>query len=194
MSRGTASCGIVFPDGKQRNNARKMRCLLFPADEVRAGLVCTQLGWKPAPLLILTHPSSCFKVTPRAGGLSPRGLWMGVRVLHPRRRWGESEGAFCFGWADLAVPAVQNTRAPAPLPAAVSSRPCADSTAHQLAAIYLFFTPRLLSASPKISSRGLAAPALPLFCRHLPKMPALTCVPANPACTPRNIPPSPSLG
>lgn len=54
---------------------------------------------------------------------------------------GESKGFFSFGWPDLAVPAVQNASDPVPLPAAASCGPRADSTAHQLAAIYFFSNP-----------------------------------------------------
>lgn len=50
MSRGTASLGIVFPDGKQRNNTGKMCFLLAP----RSGLLCSVGTHTWLSLLILT--------------------------------------------------------------------------------------------------------------------------------------------
>lgn len=111
---------------------------------------------------------------------------------------GNSKRGFCFGQADLAVPAVQNTRAPAPLPAAVSSRPCADSTAHQLAAIYLFFTPPphplpSLCLSQKQQQRTGSSSAASLLQapakKRWPEMcAAQETLPAPPRNTPRSLP------
>lgn len=100
-----------------------------------AGNLCPSVPPHPHPPLKLFQSHTVgwwlFPLGSLAGGARPSTAVVG----------GTAKGPFCFGRSDLAVPAVQNTRAPAPLPAAVSSRPCADSTAHQLAAIYLFFNP-----------------------------------------------------
>lgn len=98
MSWGMASRGIVFPDGRQRNNMRKMCRLLFPADEVRAGLVCAKKTLFPSvplcpyPLLwwFQSHPRGWWFV-------SSWGLQLGVRVLQ-LQRGGQQRGLLL--WPD----------------------------------------------------------------------------------------------
>lgn len=150
MSRGTASLGIVFPDGKQRKNTGKMCCVLSPAAEPRGALLCgnSHLAVPPHP-----HPplTSC-QSHPLAWWLLPLGFPAGGAC--PSATLGEQHRGLCCGRADLAGAAVRNSRAPAPLPA-----PCpADLVlTPQLTSwlLYIYFSPCPLCSllSPCLSQR-----------------------------------------
>lgn len=165
---GTASLGIVFPDGKQRNNTggKSAPGSLLPP---RSGLLRSVGTRSCLSLLILTPLCHSH---PLAWWLVPTGVF----VLQPR--CGEQHRGLCFGQADLAGPAVRNSRAPVPLPA-----PCPAD---------LVLTPQLTSWLLYIY---FFRPALPALC-FLPaglqdwqlgqapaKSAALTL-----CCTPRNTP------
>lgn len=108
--------------------------MFSPGAEVRAALLCGN-----SHLAVPPHP--CPPVSESPPGVvacPPWGFQLEIFVLQPRcveQHWG-----LCFGRADLAGPAVRNSRAPAPLPA-----PCpADLVlTPQLTSwlLYIYFSP-----------------------------------------------------
>lgn len=150
MSRGTASCGIVFPDGKQRNNTRKMCRLLFPADEVRERLVC------PQPRSLPPHPHPLFQCHSWAA-YPLRGLQMGVPVLQPQCG-GTAKGPFALAGLTLLyqlseIPGLPCCCQPPRSPDLVLT----PQLTSWLLSIYSSPTPRLLPAFPKSSRSGAAS-------------------------------------
>lgn len=166
----TSCLGARPPSGScsrmanKENNTGKMCPRLSPATEVRAALMCgnSHLAVPPHP-----HPPlSLCQSHPWAAGLSPWGLQLGVFVLQPG--CGEQHRGLCSGRADLAGPAVRNSRAPAPLPA---PRPADLVLTPQLTSwlLYIYFSPPCSLLSPCLSQKqqhrrtGSSS-------RHLPKM------------------------
>lgn len=146
MAWGTASRWVAFPDGEQRNKAGKMCLLLLPADEVRLFVRtwCAR-SWAGNPQPSAPRPAAQPLSNPPLLPLPPHPGVLGAASGGERPSAvpgvGESKVFFSFGWPDLAVPAVRNASDPVPLPATASCGPRADSTAHQLAAIYFFSNP-----------------------------------------------------
>lgn len=150
MSRGTASCGIVFPDGKQRNNTRKMCRLLFPADEVRERLVC------PQPRSLPPHPHPLFQCHSWAA-YPLRGLQTGVPVLQPQCG-GTAKGPFALAGLTLLyqlseIPGLPCCCQPPRSPDLVLT----PQLTSWLLSIYSSPTPRLLPVFPKSSRSGAAS-------------------------------------
>lgn len=147
---------------KETARAKCAASFLLPRS---SGLLCSVGTRTWLSLLILTRLLAGVTVPPWAGGLSPWVFQLEVCVLQP--------GGLGFGRADLAGAAVPNSSA-----RAVSCRPRADSTAHQLAAIDLFVTlPSLLLAFSLPFPKAAAA----LQDWQLQQAPA-----KNAALTPRN--------
>jgi len=161
--------------------------------EARAGLVCPQPGWKPAPFRpsIPPHPHpllGCFRDTPQAGGSSPGGLQLGLL-----RRGDAAKGPFAL--AGLTLPHQLSE-----IPGRLCQPPCPPRLAltPQLTSwlLYIYFLPPPHpSPSPCLSQKQQRRPGSSSVASRL-RSPAKHAglqrvLPGKPCLHPPNVPCSP---